>query len=238
MGRIAAIDFVHHLHVPKATLHSLGFSRVKKLDRTGAKHMDPTAARIAATETENLSETTVRKVLHQHGMNHRICRKKPIIGEINQEKRKVWANGVEGMDWRRVIFTDEAAFYVGDDFGRIGCWREPGMEHEPKDTVNKKRKRGAVHVWGAVMYGRKFPLHFFELAKEKPTKGVRRKGETITATKYCEQILWGPMQEAVNKAKAAGVDPLVVEDGAPVPFMGVAKRIPTMLDITNLTHYL
>jgi transposase len=221
---------------------SYGKGRPRKLDEQAedrlvrSVHRDPkqTAAQLAATE--DVSSTTVRKILHKRNINSRVCRTKPIIPPTTAKKRLDWAENVEGMDWRRVIFTDEAAFAVGDDVARVRCWREPGMEYEEKYLTTKKRKGAAVHVWGAIMHGKKFPLHFFDLAKAKRRKSGNIKAQTINATVYCEQVLWGPMQAAVNEAKRDGRDPLVVEDGAPVHFKGVAKDIRPMLDITNLPH--
>jgi transposase len=91
----------------------------ERLVRSVRRHPKVTVAQLAATE--EVSATTVRKTLHEHKMNHRVCRTTPIITPATASKRRAWAEEVSGMDWRRVIFTDEAAYFVGDDVAREMC---------------------------------------------------------------------------------------------------------------------
>ena len=67
--------------------------------------------------------------------------------------------------WRKVRFSDE--YYLGfGPQGRVYITRRPGesiypnclqLEHEPKEEDEKK-----VHVWTAVGYNFKSPLHFYD----------------------------------------------------------------------------
>jgi transposase len=151
------------------------------------------------------------------------------------QKRLDWAYMWAGFDLRRVMFTDESCFKIGE--GSVQrVIRGVGEEYWPQHIQIKFRHGKAIHVWGAIMYGVKLPLIKFNLAKARTVNKVKLAAETITSVKYMEQILWGPMQDYVNQARDRGVDVKVVEDGASVHFKGQAKTMRDMLDIPNHPH--
>lgn len=52
------------------------------------------------------------------GYHRRIARSKPHLNQAHKDKRLAWALEHEGwstQDWMRVIWTDEAAFYIGNE---------------------------------------------------------------------------------------------------------------------------
>lgn len=200
------------------------------------RHPFTTAEQLA--KTEQVSATTVRKHLAQEDLVNLVARTAPVISPANIVKRVDWAAANKETDWRRFLWTDESAFQIGDDVPKGKVWRKKGRAkaYEPQNRGIHKRKGGNVHVWGSVMFGCKFPLVRFNLDKAKTVKGVRTKAQTINSEVYSSQILWGPMQNYWNQAKAEGRDPLVLEDGASVHFKGASARIRPLLDITNQSH--
>jgi hypothetical protein len=62
---------------------------------------------------------------------------------------------------------------------------------------------------------------------------VRIAPQTITVEVYAEQNLRGPVLNYCNQLRRAGIDILVVEDGAPVHFGGAAGSIRAILPLHN-----
>ncbi|KAI5449042.1 hypothetical protein NCC49_005653 [Naganishia albida] len=60
--------------------------------------------------------------------------------------------------------------------------------------------------------------------------------ETITGKVYDEQILKGPLTEAVAWAKAQGREPLAVEDGAPVHMIKKLAADRARAGVVNVKH--
>jgi transposase len=93
-----------------------------------------------------VSAATVRRILDSHGYFRARCRCKPILSAKNIKDRLAWTVANENQDWSRVIFTDEAAFELGDDQAKESCWRLPHEEYNA-NCLSPKRKRGKmVHV--------------------------------------------------------------------------------------------
>jgi transposase len=65
-----------------------------RLIRAVQRNPKVTSAQLA--ETENVSPTTIRKVLHSRGFNSRVCRIGQVLTGPNVEKRKRWADELEG----------------------------------------------------------------------------------------------------------------------------------------------
>ena len=69
------------------------------------------------------SDRVLRAAFETEGYHRRIARAKPYLSAANKECRLTWAKEHENwnvQDWLRVIWTDEAAFYVGGFRGRFG----------------------------------------------------------------------------------------------------------------------
>lgn len=115
-------------------------------------------------------------------------------------------------------------------------WRNPGKEYEEQNLGRHKKKGLNMHVWGAIIRGKKFSLVRFQLAKAKKRKVGNIKAGTMNGRIYSEQIPWGPMQQYFNQVRNEGQNPLVLEVGAPVHWGTATKRIRPMIDITNQPH--
>jgi hypothetical protein len=165
-----------------------------------------------------------------------MCRKKPFISAANALKRMKWAADNAGTNWKEVMFTDECCVKIGEVSGQQHCWRTDGNAYNPATMQVQLRAGKAIHIWGAIRYGKKLPLVRFKLAPARQVKKVKIKAETITAGVYSAQILWGPMISYINQAKAEGVNIRVVEDGAVVHWNGAAGRVRELLPIITQSH--
>ncbi|EIW69743.1 hypothetical protein TREMEDRAFT_61506 [Tremella mesenterica DSM 1558] len=197
---------------------------------------DPKGKLDVFATSADISPSTARRVASKHGYHSRIARTKCMISAVNCKKRMAYARENAKINDKRVMYTDEACFYVGDT-GQTRVIRQPGTEYDPKHLAVRFQHGKTLHVWGAIMYGVKLPLVRFELAPARTEKGKRIPAETITSKVYARQILWGPLQDYVNQARARGIeDVLVVEDGASVHFKGPAAAIRSLVNIPNLSH--
>ena len=64
--------------------------------------------------------------------------------------------------WRSVLFSDESRFNVSRSDGRTRVWRRQGERFDRCCVSERDRYGGgSVHVWGAISFRRRTPLHFF-----------------------------------------------------------------------------
>ena len=196
---------------------------------------NPKASYDVFGEIINASSSTVRRIARKHGLKSFIARKKPFISAVNKQKRVQWAHANVDTDWRRVMFTDEAAFRVGE-VGVTRVIRRAGTAYDPRNITVKFRPGAAIHVWGCIMHGHKLPLHRFDLRKARTVNKVRIAADKITSEVYANQMIAGKLSEYVAYARAHGVAPLVVEDGASVHFRGATKAVRDTCDIPNQPH--
>jgi hypothetical protein len=174
--------------------------------------------------------------MKKHGHIRARCRRKPILSAKNIRDRLAWAARNEMQDWTRVIFTDEAAFEIGDDVKQENCWRRPNEEYDEKNLSLRKKKGKMLHVWGAIIHGHKFPLVRVALRPAHVVNKVKIAADTINAEVYLTQVLSGPLKEAVVWAKADGREPIVLEDGAGPHRMQGFKVERSKLGIVSLEH--
>jgi transposase len=124
---------------------------------------DPKQTSAQISETVGVSASSVERALKSYGYIRAQCRRKPNLIPSQVKQRLEWADANVNQDWTRVIFTDEAAFEIGDDLKKESCWRLP-HEQDLEANLSVRKKRGKmIHVLGAVMHGHKFPLVRFEL---------------------------------------------------------------------------
>jgi transposase len=100
------------------------------------------------------SPQNVRRVLKRYGFRSRIRRRKPLLRDIHQQKRrefcmrhKTWTS----EDWQNILWSDETKFTVFGGGGREYCWRKPGeplQSHHIKPTV--KFGGGSIMMWGCM----------------------------------------------------------------------------------------
>ena len=77
------------------------------------------------------SETTIRQAFEAEGYHRRIARIRPWLSAQAKQRRLDWCLAHPDWlvpDWLGVIWTDEAAFRVGDVFGDTWVTRRPNEE--------------------------------------------------------------------------------------------------------------
>ncbi len=75
---------------------------------------------------QHVSDHMVRQALKTIGLHSRIPRQKPLVSEINRQKRLEWAlkhKGWTSREWRRVLWTDESTFTVFPQGSKSRVWR-------------------------------------------------------------------------------------------------------------------
>lgn len=80
----------------------------------------------------------IRQAFEIEGYHRRIARSKPFPNGQNKDKRLAWALEHAHwtvQDWIRVIWTDEAAFYVGGFRGKVWVTRNPQEEYNEQCLI-------------------------------------------------------------------------------------------------------
>lgn len=190
----------------------------------------------------NVSAPTIRKVAKDQGLHKRVMRTTPYISPAAKDKRLRWTRTIPGQDWRRVIFTDEVPFQLGEDISRRWTIRAAGEEYEPQHTRPTFRSsRQTLQVWGAIAYGKKWPLFRLPLAPSVASGGKRKSAEGLNGEKYAEWVIRGPLASMVDEMTLPQVrgtqqGVVAVEDGAPAHTSKVAGRARKDMGIQPLFH--
>ena len=98
------------------------------------------------------------------------------------------------QQWSKVIWSDEAYIYLGDDRGRIFITQRADEEFSDECLVPTfKQSPICVMVWACIMEGRKGPLLVLEY--------LGGKGGGMNTTRYCEQVLEGVLKDFYDEVK-------------------------------------
>jgi len=89
-----------------------------------------------------VSSRTVRRRLHELGLEYTAPLLKPLLSVVQQSKRLAWATAHLDMDWRQVVFTDETTIVLDRPPSRI--WQQRGAR-KPVWTIKHPLK---LHLWG------------------------------------------------------------------------------------------
>jgi transposase len=126
------------------------------------KNRRATLQDITNNAPSNVSQSTIRRALHENNINSRIAAKKPFIKDVNQAKRLAFAlkhKNLTADDWKNVLWTDESSFEVGKNSQQVRVWRNPSERFDPSClTPLFKSGRQTVMVWGCFMWGKRGPL--------------------------------------------------------------------------------
>lgn len=114
------------------------------------------ASNVLKETGKSVSAETVRRVLRNNGYNGRVARKKPLISEINRQKRLQFVKDYENKDeefWKNVIFSDESKFNLFGSDGRQMVWRKPNTALNKANLCPTiKHGGGSLMVWGCYSY--------------------------------------------------------------------------------------
>lgn len=101
-----------------------------------------------------ISESTIRRRLHDVGFYGRVARKKPYVSKENRAKRLIYAKTYLEKPigyWNDVLWSDESKFNLFGSDGKVMVWRTTKEEMDPKCTVpTVKHGGGSVMCWGCM----------------------------------------------------------------------------------------
>ena len=133
---------------------------LKVLRREIERNPTLTARKLKEENPDLLGDTslrTVHRVLHRDlGYSKVTARKKPLITEAQRKRRVLFAK--EHKDWtlekwRRVLWSDEATFYVSDTSGKK-VWRARDSDPLAVNRIATAVKHPQhIMVWGSFGYG-------------------------------------------------------------------------------------
>jgi hypothetical protein len=116
-----------------------------------------TAHEILLEDGINISATKINHMLKELGMKYGRAIPKPILSEINKEKRLQFCYENKRNSFKNVIFSDESMFSM--DSGHLYVWYK---EHYEKFVIEQKGTQNyRVHVWGAISRDKKSRLHIW-----------------------------------------------------------------------------
>ena len=92
-----------------------------------------------------ISESTVRRRLHEIGLYGRVARKKSYVNKINRRKRleytKTYREKPLGF-WNKVLWSDESKFNLFGSDGKVVAWRSPKEGSRPECTISTAKHGG------------------------------------------------------------------------------------------------
>lgn len=180
----------------------------------------------------NISVSTARNVLAEHGYHRRVAKKVPYLSKDQKKKRVYWARLYrlwKEQEWGQVIFSDESYIYLGDNCGRIFVTRRPGEElHEDCVVPSFSQSSTRVMVWGSIIRGQKGPLVVLEYPGGK--------GNGMNSARYQEQVLEGALLCFYNEMKALKGTVYVQQDNTPSHTSKTTKKWFTAHGIPLLYH--
>ncbi|SPC65043.1 uncharacterized protein UHOD_20537 [Ustilago sp. UG-2017b] len=160
----------------------------------------------------------LRKAAYRASINRRIALRKPFLTSKNQHKCLEWAKANGSTDWRGVLFTDEAAVEVGYWPRHTWVSRRKNTQEDINNMVTAFHSGCfSIQVWAGIAYNLKTPLVVLPLAPRKKQPGLGNQWdpmENLTAVRYRDWIIDGPLRDAVTAVSAYPDGLLVVEDGS------------------------
>ncbi|UZJ55818.1 hypothetical protein CBS101457_005138 [Exobasidium rhododendri] len=130
-----------------------------------------------------VSKTTFVRVLRRAGLQRYTAQLAPRLTDKHKEKRREWAAYAVGIDWRRVVFTDESSFkadILGSTKPKVTRKRGARERHLLRNMATKWKSRPQqLMVWGAIAIGHKSPL----------VRMQYRAGESVNGAMYSDLII-------------------------------------------------
>ena len=100
-----------------------------------------------------ISESTVRRRLHEVGLYGCVAGKKPYVNKINQRRKRLeyaknYREKLLGF-WNKVLWSDQSKFNLFGSDEKVVVWRSPKEEFGPQCTIpTVKHGGGNVKCWG------------------------------------------------------------------------------------------
>lgn len=103
------------------------------------------ASRLTSSGTR-VSRSTVSSRLREQNIRFKALLKKPLLSQLQIEKRYEWAINNKERDWTKVVFTDESTF-------ELNCQRTRAWQIRGKPKIYRTVKHPPkVSVWGCFSY--------------------------------------------------------------------------------------
>lgn len=136
-----------YCHRPRKTDADVDF---QILDRV---HETPFIAVSSLTADYGISNSTIRRRLHENGLYHYIPAYQTDLTPEQKERRIIFAEENYGLDWDFVVFSDEKTFKSCNDRAE-SLWRPKNQRYHPKHIQEKKYSgRLTCGVWGYITRG-------------------------------------------------------------------------------------
>lgn len=100
------------------------------------------AKQILLQKDIHMSIFTIRKRLLEKNVKNRSTMPKPLLSIVHREKRLHWAHENSDRDWDKVVFTDEASFWLFPIVKK--AWSNSNKRY----IVRTVKHPGKVHLWG------------------------------------------------------------------------------------------
>jgi transposase len=205
---------------------------VRQMVRIAMKSRRKPFREIGNEVVPNLAETTVRRLLADEGFHRRVARKVPYLTKAHKRHRLGWARlyrRYQEKQWGRVIWSDEAYVYLGDDRGRVYVTRRSHEEYVQECLVPTfKQSSVRVMVWACIMNGQKGPLVVLEYPGGK--------GGGMNSSRYQEQVLDGVLRGFYDEMKKTKGSVTFQQDGAPSHTSKLTQRWFSQNEIPLLFH--
>ncbi|KAK4316549.1 hypothetical protein Pmani_012324 [Petrolisthes manimaculis] len=161
----------------------------QRRDILQAAEADPQTNAVAIRESLHLdvSERTVRRVLHEAGVHHRTPANKEFLTDQHREGRLRFAQQYVDKPeefWKRVIWTDVKTF-SSSSHGRRHCWRRNDTRYSPENVFHVARSgHVTVNIWGSGAFRDMRMRRFFHPSRSLSSKTLldcqHIVGETVT----------------------------------------------------------
>ncbi|SPC61564.1 uncharacterized protein UHOD_11604 [Ustilago sp. UG-2017b] len=177
---------------------------------------------------------------YQAGINRRIALQKPFLTTKNWHKHPEWTKANSSTDWRGVLFTSEAAVEVGYQPGHTWVSHWKNTQEDINNMVPMFRSSCfSIQVWAGIAYNLKTLLVVLPLAPRKKRPGLGNQwdpAENLTAVRYHDWIIDGPLRDAVTAVSAYPDGLSVVEDGSSCHQAAICKQQQAEYNIQMQEH--
>lgn len=93
---------------------------------------------------------TICRVLRRNGYRYGKLKRKPHIPEKSKKQRMAFLKKYDGIDWKRVIFSDEKRFALRPDGPRCRWMKSRESTHSKNMVFTEHFSGGSLMVWGAI----------------------------------------------------------------------------------------
>lgn len=138
-----------------------------------------TAAATVGLHNRPVSRWTIRRRLHEGGLQARRPFRAPTLSHENRQNRLRWARARQRWSfqrWGKILFSDESRFCVSVSDGRERVWRRRGERYH-RNCIREFNRYGgpSVMVWGGISWNYRTDLVVVD--------------GTLTSQRYVDEIL-------------------------------------------------